>query len=290
MSAAELSNREVEAEHPGPLRGEEILPLVRQAYRAPRDEVGSGPEHRQQRRRNRQQKQQTQQADGQQQQASVSQRARSRQAQVRPAAQPPKTQTGRRGGGGGGRRFVAECWAELKKVDWPSQRQVMTGTVVVIIACAIVGTSGWRTSRSSRSSSASCSAAKGFPMFRWYVINTYSGHENKVKTNLEHRIVSMNQGPRFRRVVVPTEQVIETKDGQKVQAEKRVLPGYVLVNMDLDDDAWGVVKNTPGVTGFVGAAGKPIPLSQPEVDRILRTGTAIGDRPRAQVEFSSASR
>ncbi len=98
---------------------------------------------RQQRRRNRQQKQQQpQQADGQQQ-ASVSQRARSRQAQVRPAAQPPKTQTGRRGGGGGSRRFIAECWAELKKVDWPGQRQVMTGTVVVIIACAIVGTYLW---------------------------------------------------------------------------------------------------------------------------------------------------
>ena len=64
-------------------------------------------------------------------------------------------------------------------------------------------------------------------MFLWYVINTYSGHEKKVKTNLEHRIVSMNQSPRFRRVVVPTEQVIETKDGQKVQIEKRVLPGYV---------------------------------------------------------------
>ena len=90
-------------------------------------------------------------------------------------------------------------------------------------------------------------------MFQWYVINTYSGHENKVKTNLEHRIISMNQQQRFRRVVVPTEQVIETKDGQKVQSEKRVLPGYVLVNMDLNDDAWMVVKNTPGVTGFVGA-------------------------------------
>jgi transcription termination/antitermination protein NusG len=123
-------------------------------------------------------------------------------------------------------------------------------------------------------------------MFRWYVINTYSGHENKVKTNLEHRIISMNQQPRFRRVVVPTEQIIETKDGQKVQAEKRVLPGYVLVNMDLDDDAWSVVKNTPGVTGFVGAAGKPIPLSQPEVDRILHTGAATAERARAQVEFS----
>jgi transcriptional antiterminator NusG len=115
-------------------------------------------------------------------------------------------------------------------------------------------------------------------MFKWYAINTYSGHENKVKTNLEHRIDSMNQHPRFRRVVVPTEQVIETKDGQKVQTEKRILPGYVLVNMDLNDDAWTVVKNTPGVTGFVGAGTKPVPLSQGEVDRILR--------PRAQVEFS----
>ena len=123
-------------------------------------------------------------------------------------------------------------------------------------------------------------------MFLWYVVNTYSGHENKVKANLEHRIVSMNQQPAFRRVVVPTEQVIETKDGQKVQTEKRVLPGYVLVNMDLNDDAWTVVKNTPGVTGFVGAGSKPVPLGQGEVDRILKTGAAAADRPRAQVEFS----
>src|SRR5215218_1931896 len=123
-------------------------------------------------------------------------------------------------------------------------------------------------------------------MFRWYVINTYSGHENKVKTNLEHRIMSMNQAPRFRRVVVPTEQVIETKDGQKVQTEKRVLPGYVLVNMDLDDDAWTLVKNTPGVTGFVGAGASPLPLSQAEVDRIVHTGTGAAERARAQVEFS----
>ena len=124
-------------------------------------------------------------------------------------------------------------------------------------------------------------------MFLWYVINTYSGHENKVKTNLEHRIVSMNQQPAFRRVVVPTEQVIETKDGQKVQTEKRVLPGYVLVNMDLSDEAWIVVKGTPGVTGFVGAGAKPVPLSQAEVDRILHQGAAAGSpAQKAQVEFS----
>src|ERR671921_854896 len=122
-------------------------------------------------------------------------------------------------------------------------------------------------------------------MFRWYVINTYSGHEKKVKANLDHRRQSMGQGERVREVVVPTESVIETKDGQKVQTEKRVLPGYVLVNMELTDDAWTLVKNTPGVTGFVGAGSKPVPLSQGEVDRILKTGAASAERPRAQVEF-----
>jgi len=122
-------------------------------------------------------------------------------------------------------------------------------------------------------------------MFHWYVINTYSGHENKVKANLEHRIASMNQQPRFRRVVVPTEQVIETKDGQKVQTEKRVLPGYVLVNMDLTDESWAVVKNTPGVTGFAGPGGKPVPLTQGDIDGILRTGAGSAERPRTQVEF-----
>jgi preprotein translocase subunit SecE len=103
---------------------------------------------RQQRRRARQaqqQQKQKQQADGQQQ--NVGQRARQRQAQVRPAAQPPKTQTGRRGGGGGGRRFVSESVAELKKVEWPGQRQVLTGTVVVLIACGIVGAYIWAADR-----------------------------------------------------------------------------------------------------------------------------------------------
>jgi transcription termination/antitermination protein NusG len=123
-------------------------------------------------------------------------------------------------------------------------------------------------------------------MFRWYVINTYSGHEKKVKANLEHRIDSMGQRQRFRRVVVPTEHVIETKEGQKVQTEKRILPGYVLVNMNLDDDSWGVVKNTPGVTGFAGPAGKPVPLQQGDVDRLLQTGTATAERARSTVAFT----
>ena len=121
-------------------------------------------------------------------------------------------------------------------------------------------------------------------MFRWYVINTYSGHENKVKANLEHRVDTMGARQRVRHVVVPTEQVSELKDGQRVQVEKRTMPGYVLVNMEMTDDAWNLVKNTPGVTGFVGASNNPVPLNQPEVDRLLHRETA--ERPRTRAQFS----
>ena len=120
-------------------------------------------------------------------------------------------------------------------------------------------------------------------MFRWYVINTYSGHENKVKHNLEHRVETMNARNKVRQVVVPTEQVSELKDGQRVSVEKRTMPGYVLVNMEMTDDAWNLVKNTPGVTGFVGSRNKPIPLSQAEVDRMLHCETA--ERPRTKAQF-----
>ena len=121
-------------------------------------------------------------------------------------------------------------------------------------------------------------------MFRWYVINTYSGHENKVKQNLEHRVSSLNQSRAVRQVVVPTETVQEMKDNQKISVEKRTMPGYVLVNMDLNEDSWSLVKGTPGVTGFVGAQQKPVPLSQPEIDRLLNRETA--ERPRTRAQFS----
>src|SRR5689334_23859505 len=97
----------------------------------------------------------------------------------------------------------------------------------------------------------------------------------------------MSQNRNVRQVVVPTEQVSEMKDGQKVQTEKRTMPGYVLVNMDLTDDAWGLVKNTPGVTGFVGSQNKPVPLSQPEVDRMLHTAAATATAPqKTRAEFA----
>ena len=121
-------------------------------------------------------------------------------------------------------------------------------------------------------------------MFRWYAVNTYSGHENKVKQNLEHRASSLNQRRAIRQVVVPTETVSEMKENQKVSVEKRTMPGYVLVNMELSDDSWQLVKGTPGVTGFVGASQKPVPLSQGEIDRLLNRETA--ERPRTRAQFS----
>ena len=126
-------------------------------------------------------------------------------------------------------------------------------------------------------------------MFRWYVINTYSGHENKVKQNLEHRVVSLGQQRAVRQVVVPTESVSEMKDNQKVTVEKRTMPGYVLVNMDINEDSWGVVRGTPGVTGFVGSEHKPVPLTQVEVDRLLhRAEVATAPRTRAQFAIGEA--
>ena len=121
-------------------------------------------------------------------------------------------------------------------------------------------------------------------MFRWYAVNTYSGHENKVKQNLEHRVVSLGQQRNVRQIVIPTEHVSEMKDGQKIQIERRTMPGYVLVNMDLNEDSWTLVKGTPGVTGFVGAQQKPVPLSQGEIDRLLNRETA--ERPRTRAQFS----
>jgi transcriptional antiterminator NusG len=125
-------------------------------------------------------------------------------------------------------------------------------------------------------------------MFRWYVVNTYSGHENKVKQNLEHRVASMGQKRSVRQVVVPTETTTEMENGQKVQKEKRTMPGYVLVQMDLNEDSWQVVKNTPGVTGFVGASNEPVPLTQGEVNRILHKEVAVKERKKTTFNIGEA--
>jgi transcriptional antiterminator NusG len=124
---------------------------------------------------------------------------------------------------------------------------------------------------------------------QWFVVHTYAGYENKVKSNLNSRIASMNMEERIFEVVIPMEDVIEFKGGKKVVVQKKVFPGYLLVRCDLDDDSWYVVRNTPGVTGFVGLGARPTPLSRKEVESILQvkvdgTETAKKTRPRLEYE------
>lgn len=118
----------------------------------------------------------------------------------------------------------------------------------------------------------------------WYVVHTYAGYENKVKQNLASRVRSMNVEERIFEVVIPMEDVVEFKNGRRVVVQKKVFPGYLLVRMDLDDESWYVVRNTPGVTGFVGSGAKPSPLPRKEVEDIL------GVRPEGAPEKKARPR
>jgi transcriptional antiterminator NusG len=131
----------------------------------------------------------------------------------------------------------------------------------------------------------------------WYVVHSYAGYENKVKTNLESRIQSLDMEDYIYQVEVPTEEVVEIKNGKRQQVQRKVFPGYILVRMELNDESWGAVRNTPGVTGFVGATSRPSPLSLDEVVKILAPATrkaaavaagggravASGEKPRVEV-------
>jgi transcriptional antiterminator NusG len=129
----------------------------------------------------------------------------------------------------------------------------------------------------------------------WYVVHSYAGYENKVKANLESRIQSLDMEDYIFQVEVPTEDVVEIKNGKRQQVQRKVFPGYILVRMDLNDESWGAVRNTPGVTGFVGATSRPSPLSLDEVAKILApatqkaaavargTSTAAAEKPKVEV-------
>jgi transcription termination/antitermination protein NusG len=132
---------------------------------------------------------------------------------------------------------------------------------------------------------------------KWYVLHSYAGYENKVKSNLESRIASMNMEERIFECVIPMEDVVEFKNGKKQVLSKKVFPGYLLVRVDLDDDSWYVVRNTPGVTGFVGLGARPTPLSRREVENILQvkadgdeSGAGKKTRPRLEYEVGESVR
>ena len=122
----------------------------------------------------------------------------------------------------------------------------------------------------------------------WYVVHTYAGYENKVKTNLQSRIQSMNVEDRVFEVVIPMEDVMEIKQGKKQVVQKKVFPGYLLVRMYLDDDSWRAVRETPGVTGFVGSGAKPTPLSDKEVDKILQVKPEDKKKLKPRLEFEES--
>ena len=122
----------------------------------------------------------------------------------------------------------------------------------------------------------------------WYVIHSYAGYENKVKANLETRVQNLDVGDYIFQVEVPTEEVTEIKNGQRKQVNRKVLPGYILVRMELNDESWGAVRNTPGVTGFVGATSKPSPLSLDDVVKFLLP-PAAAKKPAKSTAGAAAS-
>lgn len=124
----------------------------------------------------------------------------------------------------------------------------------------------------------------------WYVVHTYAGYENKVKGSLETRIGSMNMEEKIFEVIIPMEDVMEFKGGKKQVVQKKVFPGYLLVRMYLEDDSWYVVRNTPGVTGFVGSGAKPTPLDGREVDKILQVKPVEKIKPRLEFQEDESVR
>ncbi len=123
----------------------------------------------------------------------------------------------------------------------------------------------------------------GAPKPEWFVVHSYSGMENKVKKNIEHRAESMGKADQILEVVVPTETEIEIRNGVRREVERRVFPGYIIVRMIMDEESWYVVRNSPGVTGFVGMGNKPTPLSPEEVEKIMKR--IESDAPRIKVSF-----
>lgn len=121
---------------------------------------------------------------------------------------------------------------------------------------------------------------------QWFIVHTYSGYEAKVRESLKQRAEAMGMTEEIEEILIPTEEVVEVRDGKKTRSTRKFFPGYVLVKMRMSDQAWHVVRNTPKVTGFIGTGNKPVPLSQAEVDRIVNQVVTAAEKPKPKLEFS----
>ena len=129
-------------------------------------------------------------------------------------------------------------------------------------------------------------SSKDEPDSKWYIVHTFSGFEGKVKESLTQRVEAMGMGRDIGEILIPTEEVVEVRDGRKTRSKRKFFPGYVLVKMVMTDAAWHVVKNTPKVTGFVGTGTKPVPLRKDEVERIVNQIVVAAEKPKPKFEFN----
>src|SRR6478736_6303575 len=173
--------------------------------------------------------------------------------QVKPAPVRSGESTGVKAWWDNSRTFLTEVRNEMRRVTWPSRREVYAMTDV---------------------------ATKN-----WYIVHTYSGFENKVKESLLQRVQAYGLQNEIGEVLIPTEDIVEKRGGREVKSARRFFPGYILVEMNMSDHAWHVVKNTPKVTGFVGAGTKPTPLSKEEVDHILDQVKSAAEKPKPKYSF-----
>ncbi len=200
------------------------------------------------------------------------------------------------------RAFLSEVRNELKRVTWPSQKEVYATTVVVILTSVVLRPLPVRARLRHQQP-----GAVDFPSLwcgmsdmsevvpepapssgddkKWYIVHTYSGFEKKVAESLQQRVKAYGLQGEIGEVLIPTEDVVEMRGGRKVVTSKRFFPGYILVEMNMSDHAWHVVKNTPKVTGFVGAGAKPTPLSKDEVEQILTQVKTAAEKPKPKYMF-----
>ena len=178
----------------------------------------------------------------------------------------------------------------MKRVTWPARKEVYATTVVVILTSTFFGLYLWGLDLALNAGGELDLPALWCGMTEvatknWYIVHTYSGFENKVKESLEQRVQAYGLQNEIGEVLIPTEDIVEKRGGREVKSARRFFPGYILVEMTMSDHAWHVVKNTPKVTGFVGAGTKPTPLSKEEVEHILEQVKSAAEKPKPKYTF-----